>query len=131
MKVEDPISQLYLCQINIVHNLSVGQQSGLEDIGCSKELLSFFQGAAIGLMVCPVPFLAVAATQQPVYDKASKQEQQCFGYKSTINAESFWRNIHADTVHRGVLQGEAVWYGRMPRRTKFGNWQLHLSKLRC
>ena len=51
MKAEDPILELYLCQVDIVHNLSVYQQGGLEYIGCSKELLSLSQGAAIGLMI--------------------------------------------------------------------------------
>jgi hypothetical protein len=51
MKAENPILELYLCQVDIVHNLSVCQQGGLEYIGCSKELLSLSQGVAMGLMI--------------------------------------------------------------------------------
>jgi hypothetical protein len=50
---------LYLCQVDIIYNLSVCQQGGLEHVGCSKELLSLSQGAAMGFMLWPVSFLAV------------------------------------------------------------------------
>ena len=62
MEVEDPIFKLYLCQIDIVHSLSVCQQGGFENIGGSKKLLSLSHGAAMGLMIWPVIFLAITIT---------------------------------------------------------------------
>jgi hypothetical protein len=88
MKAEDPILQLYLRYVDIVHNLSIGQQGVLEYIGCSKELLPLPQGAAIGLMIWPVPFLAVAVT----VDKTNR-----------ISRLVLWRVHTADTPYCRVL----------------------------
>lgn len=50
MKAKNPILELDFCQVDIVSNLSIGQQGGLEYFGSSKELFSLSQSVAMSFV---------------------------------------------------------------------------------